>query len=158
MSTDRSSDLRIALPDDEVPQLSFAEHHEMLDRFIEDCRNWLRNTTAYRGCEAQLAATWNGRPVLIRHEMTNAKLTNGAPLVITARCELPVPWMSNEPGLDFATVMRQGLVACDQVIEAEKVKYRCLRISFAAYARAMSLTLAKPPVNENGREMAIVAP
>ena len=149
--------LRIAPPKDQTSALSFAEHHDMLDRLIEDCRTWLRNTTAYHGCEAQVEATWSGQAVLVRHEMTNAVRPDGSPLVITARCELPVPWMSGAP-LDYVTIMRQGLAACDQAIERNKVQYKCLRISFAAFARTMSLTLAKPLVKENGRQTAIVAP
>jgi len=149
--------LHLAPTESEALNLSFAEHHEALDRFVEDCRNWLRNSTAYHGCEAQVVATWNGRPVLVRHEMTNATLPNGAPLVISVNCELPVPWMSEKP-LDHADAMRQGLIACDQAIEQNKVQYKCLRVSFAAYARSMSLTLAKPPVKENGRQTAIALP
>ena len=136
-----------------VEPLSFKEHYDRLEAFVDECNLLLRNR-GFRLCEACVLANWSGQAILTRSEMTDRRYPNGTPVIAQNRAFLMLPWTTNDSEVDAEMILNYTLGEIEKSCAGQCARVKAVRISFNSYARQMK---PAPETTENGRPL-IVAP
>ena len=134
--------------DDNVSELSFAEHMACCEQFSDKVNAILR--TRFRKCEAFTEVTWEGQVQLKRIEMTNVAGPKG-PIKIATFMFMPLPWALKDNALK-ATVEEQlnaALMKMEQSARQRCADMKALRLSFSAYAKVLSTVVATVQPNNS---------
>ena len=128
----------------------FTDHHEKLDKYVEDCNAELRQR-GFHVCEAMVSGDYQGRAVLRVLAPTTAKNPMGGVVFLEGGGLLPLPWrMENPP--DIPEILSDALKTAETVFVDVCAKNKALRISFDGFARKQSRTIeTATQVPENGR-------
>jgi hypothetical protein len=150
-----NGELKIALPPEEKPPLTFADHMAQLDDFVADCNAELRKR-GFHVCEAHVTGNWMGEAVLTNIAAINSPVQQGVPTLPVA-CKLPLSWLMPEP-LDLQTILSTGLQGIEKAMIEMCSRQKALRISFAEFARRTSRTLTIAPQTNGKRALIVSAP
>lgn len=131
--------------DANASELSFAGHMERCELFCDEINRILQ--TRFRKCEAVADVTWEGQVQLRRTEMTNVAGPKG-PIKIGTLMLMPLLWTlkDNDSTATTEEQLNEALMKMEQSARQQCANMKALRMSFPAYAKAMSsiVATAKP--------------
>lgn len=147
----------------EIP--SYADHMLKCEVYADELTRILR--TRFHRCEASIFCLWQGLVILSKTAITNGLNppdANGqqAPVTITCQARIPLPWTLPEDkrksGEEF---LNEALGSIDEGIIASCAKQGVLCLSYNAFVRRMSTTIATanemPKLNGRGKSRILQA-
>jgi hypothetical protein len=152
-------ELKIVEPEVEEVAVSYADHMGMMESLADEMNVMLRSR-GFHLCEASVVCDWKGNAILTQTSATNGTDPVGHPLMFTANCVLPPPWMTpKEHRLEPADMLTKALAGIEDVMMGMCSKAGVFRVSYTAFCKKMSKTIATATQmpETNGRS-AIIRP